>query len=111
MTVTVAPPVVTAVDGSAEAVENRDPEVILPFLSQSFPQPQSLVYERDGKPVSFSNERIIALTNGSVRLLNPTRADSGNYTLTVTNTRGYASASILLTIHCENLRKCITKAS
>ena len=107
---------VTAADGNVEAVENRDSEVILTFLSHSFPTPHSLLYEHDGQPVSF-DERIEALANGSVRIFNPTRMDSGEYTLSITNTLGSVSATINLTILCEKLgllnserKKCSIKA-
>ncbi len=99
----VAPPVVTASDVSIEAVEDHDPEVVLTFLSHSFPLPRPPAYEHNTQPLSFDDERILTLANGSVRILNPTRADSGEYTLTVVNELGNASASIALTILCETL--------
>ena len=91
---------VTAEVSTVEAVENRHSVAILPFVIQSFPPSLSQVYKHDGQPADFDGDRI---NNGSVSILNPTRADSGNYSLTVINARGESTASILLSVHCETL--------
>lgn len=90
----------TVITERIEATEGRDAEVLLTFLQHSFPLPQMLTYDHDGQTV-VSNDRISTLSNGSVRILNPTRTDSGNYTLTIANSYGTASGTISLAILCK----------
>ena len=91
-----APPEVSAPE-KASAIEGQDMEVILSFTVKSFPPPLSQTYTHNDIHLQ-SDARITVSMTGELIIRNPSRADAGEYRLTITNSRGTNSAVIILEI-------------
>ena len=87
------------------AIQDEDVQVILQFMIYSFPPPNVVLYQHNGERLQFNN-RVRELSNGSVKILRPSKSDAGEYKLTVINDLGIATASTILDIFCESQRNC-----
>ena len=93
-----APP---SISSPAEVTTTEDAlAVLLPFSVLSFSGDFDPVYEHDGAMLNVNLGRLRRFENGSLVISNPTRGDSGKYTIRATNNQGTSSADIQLRVRC-----------
>ncbi len=68
-----------------------------------FPAAHTITWLLDGEPFHGNNRVQLLNMNSTLQVKNPTRVDSGIYTLTVISVAGQATISLNLQVTCKSL--------
>ncbi|XP_010130628.1 PREDICTED: hemicentin-1, partial [Buceros rhinoceros silvestris] len=74
--------------------------VTLPCKASGVPKP-SVVWSKKGEIILSSNEKFSAGSDGSLYVVSPGGEETGEYVCTATNTAGYASRKVQLTVYVK----------